>query len=40
VRQAHQDAELAAARAEIARLGEAVKERAIELLLRGTSRWG
>jgi transposase len=36
-----QDAELAAARAEIARLGEAVKEQAIELmLLRGKSRWG
>jgi transposase len=41
VRQAREDAELAAARAEIQRLGEAVKEQAIELmLLRGTSRWG
>jgi transposase len=41
VRQAREDAELAAARAEIARLGEAVKEQAIELmLLRGKSRWG
>ena len=41
VRPAHEDAELAAARAEIARLGEAVKEQAIELvLLGGKSRWG
>jgi transposase len=41
VRPAREDAELAAARAEIARLGEAVKEQAIELmLLRGKSRWG
>jgi transposase len=41
VRQAREDAELAAARAEIQRLGEAVKEQAIELtLLRGKSRWG
>jgi hypothetical protein len=41
VRQAREDAELAAARAEIARLGETVKEQAIELmLLRGKSRWG
>ena len=41
VRQAREDAELAAARAEIARLGETVKEQAIELmLLRGNSRWG
>jgi hypothetical protein len=41
VRQAREDAELAAARVEIQRLGEAVKEQAIELmLLRGTSRWG
>jgi transposase len=41
VRQAREDAELAAARAEIQRLGEAVTEQAIELvLLRGTSRWG
>jgi transposase len=41
VRQVREDAELAAARAEIARLGETVKEQAIELvLLRGKSRWG
>jgi transposase len=41
VRQAREDAELAPAGAEIARLGGAVKEQAIELmLLRGTSRWG
>ena len=41
VRQAREDAELAAARAEIQRLGETVKEQAIELmLLRGKSRWG
>jgi hypothetical protein len=41
VGQAREDAELAAARAEIARLGETVKEQAIELmLLGGTSRWG
>jgi transposase len=41
VRQDREQAELAAARAEIARLGETVKEQAIELtLLRGTSRWG
>ena len=41
VRQAREDAELAAARAEIARLGETVKEQAIELmLLRGNSLWG
>jgi hypothetical protein len=39
-RQGREDAELAAARAEIARLGETVKEQAIELaLLRGKSRW-
>jgi hypothetical protein len=41
VRQAREDAELAAARSEIARLGVAVKEQAIELmLLRGRSRRG
>jgi transposase len=41
VRQARGDSDLAAARAEIQRLGEAVKEQAIELmLLRGKSRWG
>jgi transposase len=41
VRPAREDAALAAARAEIQRLGEAVKEQAIELmLLRGKSRWG
>ena len=41
VRQAREDAELAAARAELQRLGETVKEQAIELmLLRGKSRWG
>src|SRR5215216_690406 len=41
VRQASEAAELAAARAEIQRLGGAVKEQAIELmLLRGTSRCG
>ena len=41
VRQAREDAELTAARAEIQRLGETVKEQAIELtLLRGKSRWG
>src|SRR4029453_6388979 len=41
VRQAREDAELAAARAEIQRLGEAVKEQAIEpMLLRGKSSGG
>ena len=40
-RLARADAELTAARAEIQRLGETVKEQAIELtLLRGKSRWG
>jgi transposase len=40
VRQAREDAELAAARAEIARLGEAVKEQAIELMLPRGNRAG
>jgi transposase len=40
-RQPEEDAELAAAKAEVARLGEAVKELAVEnLLLRGKSSWG
>jgi transposase-like protein len=40
-RHPEEDAELAAARAEVARLGEAVKELAVEnLLLRGKSSWG
>lgn len=40
-RQSEEDAELAAAKAEVARLGEAVKELAVEnLLLRGESSWG
>lgn len=35
------DAELAAARSEVERLGETVKEQAVELMaLRTTSRWG
>jgi transposase len=39
--QPEEDAELAAAKAEVARLGEAVKELAVEnLLLRGKSSWG
>ena len=40
-RQPEEDGELAAAKAEVARLGEAVKELAVEnLLLRGKSSWG
>lgn len=40
-RQPEEDTELAAAKAEVARLGEAVKELAVEnLLLRGKSSWG
>lgn len=40
-RQPEEDAELAAAEAEVARLGEAVKELAVEnSLLRGKSSWG
>ena len=41
VRQARRDLELEAARAEVARLGEAVRELAVKLVLvEGKGRWG
>ena len=41
VQQARRDVELEAARAEAARLGEAVKELAVKLMLvEGKGRWG
>jgi transposase len=40
VQQARRDPDLEVARAEAARLGEALKELAVKLLVEGKERWG